>query len=200
MYRMIYNALTIFDWDDTLFPTSWIFDKNIRIDRPYDVKKYITYFHELDESIANVLIKALSFGRVMIITNANREWIDKSLIIIPRTAIIVRTRVSVISARDLYIGYYDPTQWKINVFNNNINRHIKWANQIISIGDADYEYDALVSLNKTIPKWKLLKTIKLVRSPQFDTLLDQMNVVYTSLPKIYKSKKHMDLVFHPTTM
>jgi hypothetical protein len=68
---------------------------------------------------------------------------------------------------------------------------------IISIGDAEYEFMALLDLiNHVNIKHKgYLKSIRLVKSPSFDTIVDQLYVLNESINKICIQDKHMDLKF-----
>jgi hypothetical protein len=189
------RALIIFDWDDTLFPTSWIFGNNIKINDKVSTKNYIVYFNELDNSIYKLLLMSLHIGKVVIVTNANINWIHLTKDILPKTSKLIESYIPIISARDVYYGIHDMNKWKIYAFNNDIGHLVSWANQIISIGDAEYEYNALISLKSYVYDWKKLKTVRLVKNPSFDTLIDQIEVITKSIDDIYKHNNHMDLNF-----
>ena len=69
---------------------------------------------------------------------------------------------------------------------------------IISIGDADYEYKALVSLFK----WKLLnnkniklKSVRFIKAPSQNIIIDQINVLLKAIKSIVLCEKHLDLKF-----
>lgn len=191
---MIRNkALIIFDWDDTLFPTNWIFQNNIKLDNVLDIQKYSIYFQELDTILSKILKISITIGQVVIITNANIDWIITSKKILPETSKIIDSYIQIISARDIYDHIYDINEWKRRAFKNNIYNYVQWSNQIISIGDAEYEYEALISLKQYTKPKTCLKTIKLVKSPTFDILVDQLEVITKSLYDIYKQPTHMDL-------
>jgi hypothetical protein len=65
---------------------------------------------------------------------------------------------------------------------------------VISVGDAHYEYNALIGLynkdNKT-----LLKSVKFMNEPLHEVLIDQLNVLYDIIPKICHMTQHLDLKF-----
>ena len=65
---------------------------------------------------------------------------------------------------------------------------------VISIGDAEYEYQALIALSDT-KKYhrKYLKSVKFLRYPSHDTLIDQINVLHNAIPHIWVSEQHLDL-------
>lgn len=188
------KSLIIFDWDDTLFPTHWIMANNINVSDENDLQKYMIYVRELDATISKILATALIFGKVMIVTNASLYWINLSMRILPNTTRIVRMYINVISARDIYQHTCEMDEWKRNAFSHNIRNYVKWANQIISFGDAKYEYDALISLHKYEHVANTyLKSVKLVRMPSFDILLDQLDVITKNMPYICNHESHLDL-------
>lgn len=187
------KALIIFDWDDTLFPTYWLLNQGIKLSNILDIRKYSVYFKELDSTIFKLLKTSLTIGKVIIITNANIEWISLSKKILPATSELIDLYIPIISARDMYHQIYNIDEWKIRAFKNNIYANVQSANHIISIGDAKYEYDALVSLKKYAKKGTFLKTIKFVSNPTFDILLDQMEVLTKCMKEICSQKTHMDL-------
>jgi len=187
------KILIIYDWDDTIFFTHFLLEQGIRLDELINIKKYIVYFNELDIVVSKLLNVSISIGKVLIITNATTEWVLTSKKFLPRTSKIIDNHVKIISARDIYNRIYDMSEWKSRVFKNNIINYIQWANQIISVGDSMYEYEALISLSPFISHNKYLKTIQFVQSPSVDTLLDQLNVLSKSLSEISQKHNHMDL-------
>jgi hypothetical protein len=187
------KALIIFDWDDTLFPTSWLLGNNIKLDNLSDKRKYSVYFRELDISLSQLLKTVLKISKVLIITNASIDWIHLSKKILPVTSEIIDSHIRVISARDIYHQVYDMTEWKKRTFRNNICDYVNWSEQIISVGDAEYEYNALVSLQQSVSPNMPLKTVRLVRTPSFDVLIDQITVMKDSINEICEKPSHLDL-------
>lgn len=187
------NTLIIFDWDDTLFPTSWILSNGIEVRNIVSIRRYIVYFNELDNLVHKLLSTTLLIGKVVIVTNANINWIGITKHTLPKTSELIEKYIPIISARDLYNGVCDMNKWKIYAFNNNMNNVITWANQVISIGDAEYEYNALISLNPRIDVGKKLKAIRLVKNPSFDIVIDQLEVITKAMPDICNRKDHLDL-------
>lgn len=189
------KALIIFDWDDTLFPTSWLLNNGISLTNMLNIKKFIVYFKELDSIVSKLLIRSLKMGKVIIITNANKDWIKISKYVVPETSKIIDRFIPVISARDLYQQMVDIAKWKTFAFNNNIGNYTQWAKHIISVGDDEYEYNALISLKQYIPYGKILKVIKLIKHPTFDQLIEQLETLRNSLNDICKTRNHLDIGF-----
>lgn len=189
------NILIIFDWDDTLFPTYWLFDNKIKLDNGRDVKNYLLYFKELDNLLLTLFKKATTLGQVIIITNANRSWLEQTVNSLPQTNLFIRKYIHVLSARDMYQDTYNIQDWKIMAFNYDIYKYVSWAKHILSIGDAEYEHNALISLANTNYQDKYLKLIRFVPNPSFDLILDQLKSIIKALPYICQKKSHLDLNF-----
>ena len=137
-------------------------------------------------------------GKVIIVTNAMLEWINLSSSVLPKSHDVVN-KLKVISARKEYQGKTDMKNWKKMCFLNEMNNHIQKynLNNIISMGDAEYEYHALVNLYKSQNDHydKFLKSVKFMKSPELEKLLDQLNIVADKAEHICKYKNHLDLNF-----
>lgn len=191
-------TLIILDWDDTLFPTSWVIKNNINLVDAQNRWKYIPLFNDLDKALFNLIQKFKKYGKVVIITNAMPSWINDSVSVLPKTAQIINS-IKILSARQLFQSKFnDMMEWKKNTFKKAINREF-YNNKIlniISIGDAEYEYKALIDLYTWNKKnKKILKSIKLIHNPTYNTLMDQLNVLYNAIPDICMNENHIDWNF-----
>jgi len=185
------NTLIILDWDDTLFPTSWFIQNNIDLNESYMKNLYISYFIELDNVLYKLLKKLIILGDVMIITNALIEWINTSSSVLPKTKKIIE-KITVISARKNYQCYFpNMTDWKKQAFK--VAKSHNYIN-VISVGDAHYEYNALIELYNN-DHATLLKSIKFINDPEYHVVIDQLNVIYDIIPKICNITEHLDLKF-----
>ena len=225
--KLYLKNIFIIDWDDTLFPTTWISKNSINLDNLESVKDYKLYFIELDktisiflEKISNMCKNTTVSGHIYIVTNANINWIKTCLNNLQLTKKnIIKNNIRIVSARDIYSPYSNsPTEWKINTFRdilNNIimkmedNQHGGSSNimsntflNIISLGDANYEYLALINLdnyfksnNKNVNY--LLKSIKFMEKPSFDYIIDQIQVVNKNTNFIINKVGYIDLKFTP---
>ena len=131
---------------------------------------------------------------------------------------IVSKNIRIVSARDSYsYNSNSPTEWKILTFQdiiediiNKINKNMKPNTiiNIISIGDAMYEYIALLNLdnfiksyieNKNIGEKKkfnyLLKNIKFIEKPDFNFIIDQMQILHKNSTDIINRLEFIDLKF-----
>lgn len=193
------KTLFILDWDDTLFPTNWVMKNNINLMIPNSRDRYTVYFEQLDRVLSSFLKKLLKMGKVVIVTNALTDWVNVSSEVLPHTYQLLK-KVDIVSARGRYKGKTSQIMdWKILAFRDVINQEFKNTNlmNVISIGDAEYEYQALISLNdqkKGIKKY--LKSIKFLREPTHDTLIDQIQVITYAINDVCACDKHLDLKFN----
>lgn len=188
------NTLVILDWDDTLFPTSWVAKNFINLHDTETRYKYLEFFSELDNLIFSFLKKILYKSKIIIVTNAMPLWIKISSCVLPKTQKLLNY-IKVISARKNFQKVSSNyTEWKKLAFDAEVKNQLNIKNKqnIISIGDASYEYKALINLYN---KNRILKSMKFLENPTFDILKDQLEVLSTNIDRVIDYDKHLDLVF-----
>lgn len=182
-----HNTLFILDWDDTLFPTSWTTKNKINIINK-NSQGYIEHFKSLDRTLCPFLKKLKEYGKVIIVTNALKDWVKISSIILPQTYYVLKS-INIMSARSLISNQTsDIMEWKKRTFQMIIDEEFKNKSimNIISIGDAEYEHNALVSLTQTnFNKIKFLKSFRLIRDPTYDQLIEQIELLNTYIDKFW---------------
>lgn len=195
-----YKTLIILDWDDTLFPTTWFVKNNINLNNNKQ-NQYIVFFSRLDSLLSQLLSKLIKYGQVVIVTNATSKWIFLSSNLLPNTQKLIKEKILIVSAREFYQEKY-PDQmilWKKLIFKQLVSNYFldHLLQNIISIGDADYEFYALIDLynEHSFIKNRLLKTVRFLKEPSFEDLIDELDVLNASLHKLLVSNKHMDLKF-----
>lgn len=220
--KIYLTNIFIIDWDDTLFPTTWIHKNSIDVSKSNTIKEYKVYFLELDKTISSLLESFNKIGDIWIVTNANLSWIKSCLIGLEQTRkTIITNGIRIVSARDLYSSNNSsPTEWKIltfqDIIENIINKIIVKIKpntyiNIISIGDAMYEYMALINLDNFIKSYVLnknihitcknkqlnylLKNIKFIEKPDFNYVIDQINVLNKNKDDIINKLEFVDLKF-----
>lgn len=196
----------LIDWDDTLFPSSFCNKNSIDLKNPNDINNYKLFFIELDKSILILFNYLNVLGTIYIITNACIAWIKTCLEVLPQTKkFIMNNKIRIMSARDIYYKITDnPQQWKINTFQNVIdiimNNREKEILNIISIGDAIYEYNSLLNLDNYIQivhndNKYLLKNIKFITKPDFNEIVDELNVLTKNINNISNTFDYIDINF-----
>lgn len=190
------NTLIILDWDDTLFPTSWLAKNKIDLTKQVLIKKYEKYFEYLDKLVYSLLLKLQQYGKVVIITNAAMLWIEITANVMPNTVKILNN-IDVISAKDKYKKFSNNIMdWKkISFLKYMIKYKESNFKNVISIGDAEYEYEALISLYKKFNN-KNFKSIKFIKNPEFNILIEQLIGTYKSIKQISNINNNIDLKFN----
>lgn len=191
------NTIIIIDWDDTLYPTSWTMDNGIDLTDPKSRLRHIKYFKELDRQLSATLEFMMTLGEVVIITNAMPEWVELSISVLPKTKQSV-AKIEVVSARKNFQNHAKMSEWKKLTFLDELSKRIKKQNykNILSLGDAEYEHNALVNLYSwdAMPH-KYLKSIKFIKSADYYVLLDQIKMIRKHISHICKVRRQMDLTF-----
>jgi hypothetical protein len=187
------KSLIILDWDDTLFPTTWTMKNKFNITNNSIDSQTKKYFEKLDHLLVKLLSRMKKLGEVIIVTNALPEWIVASSTVLPKTRHILKS-TKVISARKTFQDITNSaTDWKMLAFTNIADSKTSDYNNIISVGDAEYEYHALINLYAH-DCGKVLKAVKFVRYPSDEVLLDQLRVILKAIKQICHTPKHLDLV------
>lgn len=187
---MFLKTLTIFDWDDTLFPTI----------------QYINYnnveFERLDYNIYFLFSLILNYSQIIIITDANKEWFIKCIQYLNYTKqLINENQIKVLSTRDIIKEYE-------TIYNKDLllkNRKIKIFkcilllfpeyNNIISIGDSEKEYEALINLYKINKnESRYFKNIKLFKYPNSDLIIEEIKLLKNNYFDIYKIRENKDII------
>jgi len=217
MDKVYLTNIFIIDWDDTLFPTNWATKNNIDIINFDSYNKYKLFFIELDNILSNVINSLNKLGNVFIVSNASLTWIRNCLSILPYTNKLINAfGINIISARDNYF-IKNPEElnheknsivdWKISCFQdvlvnvlNSIAGKFNEKNylNIISIGDANYEYVALINLDNFFKINKLdinylLKNIKFIEKPEFNIIIEQLIILKKNIQMIVDKLQFVDL-------
>ena len=190
-----YNSIIIFDWDDTLLPTTFltpggIFEENMKLS---DVDKNI--MSKLEESVLKLLTESVEKGNVYIITNAGKGWVEYSAKKFYPSIMTILSKIKIISARGEYEKAFpgDSRQWKIEAFlnlKNTVNMNL--VTNIICIGDSLFEMEAGRILASKFSE-AFIKTVKFKEAPKMDELIKQLNVVYLQFGTIYSSIKNLTI-------
>ena len=83
--------LTVFDWDDTLFPTS-AFSPKTQEEMMEIAATHSELFNKIDNIVVKLLKKAMEgHSKVLIVTNAHKSWVDySSQTLMPLTANLLK--------------------------------------------------------------------------------------------------------------
>ena len=195
----------IFDWDDTLLPSSWLSVKGLRLDYPAQLPQDV--LDELtthQESVCAVLTKAMQCGTVVIITNAETGWVELSAQrFMPRVAPLLAS-ICVFSARSTFEPMFpdNPLQWKVAAFKQLVGqtqpRNImdsaeNLMRSVISFGDSVHERDAVRKVTANLGS-TFTKSVKFVEQPNLEQLRREVDLVRNCLDYICGCKSDLDLM------
>ena len=190
-----HNSIIIFDWDDTLLPTSFltpggIFNEEIQL-TDSDVEK----LKKIEECVFLLLTESIEKGNVYIITNAGKGWVEFSANKFYPSILGLLKKIEIISARGEYEKIFpgNSRQWKIEAFLNLLKYvNIKLVTNIICIGDSLFEMEAGRILASKF-KEAFIKTIKFREAPKLDELIKQLKLVCHQFNSIYSSIKNLTI-------
>jgi phosphoserine phosphatase len=166
----MYNKLVIFDFDDTLFPTS-------------QIEKTKTFTADIAEKFNYVITNLFNIlwqrnFKIIIVSNAEIGWINHWKKYIP-----ILNYVDIYSARDKYQNNtkIKGEDWKklmyINLFANELINY----NYVVGVGDSPGDYTAAIKLYHT-----------------FDQIIDKFNVKFIGFqPQLDYDKLITALVLLP---
>lgn len=188
-----HNNLIIFDWDDTLLPTSFLLHKNV-IDGDNKLsEKDQNKIKKLEQLVKKLLTLSLSKGDVYIITNAGEGWVEESTKKFYPEIKESIDQIEVISARKDYEEKYpdDTKLWKIGAFLNlkkRLNEDL--ITNILCLGDSVFEMEAGKILASNFIH-AIIKTIKFMERPKPEELNKQLNLVLNQFNSIFSSYKNL---------
>uniref|UniRef100_A0A7S3A6E8 Uncharacterized protein n=2 Tax=Rhodosorus marinus TaxID=101924 RepID=A0A7S3A6E8_9RHOD len=193
------KSAIVFDWDDTLFASSAMSSYGLHSSEEEDLTSEMQgLLIELEEHVISVLEKAVRFGKVCIITNADNGWVALcGERFFPRAlSFIERKEIPVISARHLYESKYPttPTKWKEAAFAEHIAPwcHREEDMNVLVLGDGLSERLAAHAFAKNRTQARV-KTVKFVEHPTIKELVQQLFLLETSFDYIWEHDGTFDI-------
>ena len=195
MKPKIFNSLIIFDWDDTLVPTSFLTPDGVFPDKILLSQTEFDKIKEIEKNVNIILKQSIEKGKAYIITNACANWVQFSASVFYPSISDLLKKIKIISARGEYEKEFPDNlrQWKIQAFSDLIKDFDeKLVTNIICIGDSLFEIEAGRILASKF-KESFIKTIKFREAPKLDELLKQLKLVAKQFGSIYSSIKNMTI-------
>jgi|SRR3972149_6020523 len=182
----------IFDWDDTLCPSTYLMKKNYdyktgTIDMSNQTLIELTQFETV---IIRLLLVAIYFGTVYIVTNADIIWVNSILTHIFPNLNKLMNIIPIISARNKYgYGNMETPNVKKLVFQDIVKQTP--TKTLISFGDLDWERLAVLSFKGQLTT----KSIKLVKEPQIQILQNELLHILYNFKMLYNTDSDLDITF-----
>lgn len=213
--------LIIFDWDDTLFPTTALHALSSHNEFVHD-ESILSQRLTLEKCMCDVLEEALKHAptSTYIITNSADGWVSASTARFCPAAAPLLDRVHVISAREYFAEWHPDGQcldvanaggsgccsrWKEFTFtslaqdaDHGLNAHGVPLN-IVSLGDAPTDRSATLALRPYLPPGSLVKTVQLLPTPEMGRFLNQLQLLRGALAKVVQHHRSASLNISPKT-
>lgn len=206
IHKNITSNIAIFDFDDTLFPTTWEMSNSFYSSdgsKTQDERSWKEYM-KLDFMVKRAMTILLKNNyTIFIVTNANTEWVNVATTdYMPILHSMIKyNKIQLVSGNDLYSRYYpdDPSIWKIcsysgvyrGVIENNKSERV---NNIISFGDSVHDIYSAWMLHSKV---KSIRTYKYMIHPTMKQLQKQTSVMLKRLSilnkKALNTSSHVNL-------
>mmetsp|Transcript_101169 Transcript_101169/g.321282 ORF Transcript_101169/g.321282 Transcript_101169/m.321282 type:complete len:264 (-) Transcript_101169:101-892(-) len=178
------ETLLIFDWDDTILPSTWVQQQGLRLDEgsvPTD--EQFAMLQRMADSARGTLQGALQRGRVIIVTNGEQGWVELSCWKFMPSLAPILEGVPIVSARSTYEkqGIVSPFEWKLHAFSKEIHGFYADSGSdvrrnILSLGDSMHEHMALAQVTQGMTNCRA-KALKFVSFPELEQLIEQHELV-----------------------
>lgn len=199
------ETILIFDWDDTVLPSSWVQEQGLRLDDGSVVSdEQRAILDELAAAACQLIQSSKSFGTIVLVTNAERGWIELSCRKFLPTLYPVLEGVRAMSARTTYEsqGISSPFEWKFLAFSAEIRNVLdaspatqRW--NVISLGDSTHEREALIRVTQELPNCRT-KSLKFMERPAVDQLKREHELVTNCFSEIVHHDGNLDLCIRCT--
>jgi len=197
--ELLSRTLICIDWDDTLFPSSWlaqIKDCDGKLLSLSDEQQ--SQLLLLAENVIKTLEAVLLCGTAVIVTNAHAGWVQSSCAMFMPAALPTVEKFRIVSARSEYEPLCaDPRSWKRKAFTKEVSNFygaqpLNSVRNIISIGDAPGDHDALLFVTKDRPN-DLAKMVKFLDKPDIQQLIEQHEAAIDCLLDIVDYEQSLKL-------
>lgn len=211
------RTVVVFDWDDTLCPSSWLHAENL-------LPKYrgheIMATHEqrcmlalIEANVVRLLKKAVSYGPVFVVTAAEYGWVEMSCALyLPSVQQMLElSDIHIVSARSWYEQTFgvggDSNSWKHEVMQLIARKCFMHQTQpdaaggkaapetyynFVSVGDSMAERDACHSAVGHVP-YTFAKTLKFVEHPSSEEIVQQVELTHDSFEQMCGWGANLDL-------
>ena len=184
------HSLIIFDWDDTLLPTTWLLRKGLL---PGSVLStgVMEMFEELSLQIIKALEYAQTFGRVVIITNSEKGWVPECANAFMPKIVPFLKNIDVYSARNEKL----PAEaWKKKAFKREMYKTYGRSDlqrNVVSIGDGLHERLAIASINGPTT---YVKNILFLPTPEPHILIQELKSLVHFMTQVVLYRGDTDLM------
>lgn len=196
---LVEDTILIFDWDDTVLPSTWLSEQGLRLDDISTVSdSQRALLERLAVRAAQTLTVAKRYGKVVLVTNAEEGWIEMSCSKFIPALLPVLADVKKLSARSTYEvqGVESPFEWKYLAFESEIGSFCRKSDgrrkNVISVGDSAHEREALIRVTERLPNC-CIKSLKFAERPGVENLLKEHVLISGCFKHIVDHDGNLDL-------
>ncbi|KAF4689742.1 hypothetical protein FOZ60_001169 [Perkinsus olseni] len=191
------QTLVIFDWDDTICPTTWAKVNGLNVCDPFVPEQFIDPLAELAEMAAKMIRVAASLGKVVIVTNAQDGWFELSCRkwLPSLEPLFQNLAVQICSARSAFEhrGIKSPAGWKAHAFRDIIDGQ-RCATPISGVDLQLVEQPSSAAVNFwNSSAMHRMKSVKFLLKPDLTQLGNEIQLLTDSLEHIVKHDGALDL-------
>lgn len=189
-----YNSIILFDWDDTLFCSSYLIKKNF-FDNDIIPPSIKTKMEKLEIFVNKVLSTAILYGDTYIVTNASLGWVEFSTKKYYPTVYKLLDKIKIISARSIYENDFpeDTRMWKLQAFSDVAKFYPEnKVTNIICLGDSNLEIEAADKM-KSMFLETFVKTIKFREEPKPEHIIKQLSLVDKQFQEIHSAARNISI-------
>jgi len=196
-------GVLIFDWDDTMLPSSWVQGQGLRlVGGPEPSERQLEQLAGVATKAAETLRVAKQLGSVVLVTNAEEGWVELSCQKFMPVLLSSLDDVKILSARTTYetAEASSPLEWKLRAFESEILRFYgsedldcsERQKNVLSLGDSVHEREALLQATSHLTNCRS-KSLKFVERPDIDQICRQHSLVTNCLERIVDHDGNLDL-------
>eukprot|EP01083_Nonionella_stella_P316141 1144758_1 len=178
------NKLVVFDWDDTLFPTTKIKQMSNQQNVSFSDVEY-TQMNELSCCIYTVLSSFIGkYGahNICIVSASEKGWIKQSLSMVANIGrfadisdiLFVKHKIEMIHPSK--IEMIQVFEWKYRVFRILLRDRSSTVNTLVSLGASPHEYKAAKHAARLFGN-VLLHRVQLLCEPSLTDMIDNMELL-----------------------
>ena len=185
-------SLIIFDWDDTLCPTTWIYDNDLVGSQTPLTKSQHDWLHICGVHLRSLLSIAMTYGDVMILTNSTPGWVSYCVKRYLPTCENVVERCNVHYAWQSTLP--DHRMWKIEYLRSYFMDSMQYE---CVLGVGDMVHDRL-AIRTTLLGRCTIKTLKLLLQPTVEDFIFELIALIYSFDALMERSKAYDLMISTT--
>ncbi|KAG9389546.1 putative apicomplexan-conserved protein [Carpediemonas membranifera] len=196
-------VIVAFDWDETLFPSSWAAALGTNDATSKQVEEAVKKLEITIHNAFSVLFTTIPNAIISIVTTARARWIAASIQRFCPSLSQFMDRVQIISARDLFENRYSAERhgesayvvWKLMSFIHLVKSAKSESVTFISVGDSNCERLAARELARAVEENRLSPN----PLPNFPKKLHVKTIKTPDSPDIYQIAQNLELFTSATS-